>query len=359
MRIGPFASVPRLLRSMGVDPLPVLERVGLGLHVFDDPDHRIPFVTGGSLLEQCAQEAGVPHFGLLMGQQAGTLSLGLVGALMQHSPTVDAALRTLTLHLHLQHRGGLPTRTAEGDRATLGYAIYQPGMSGSAQIHDATLAIAFDIMRTLCGPTWRPTEVRFAHKRLADVQPYRRLFCAPLRFDTDRTEIEFPRHWLDRPLPGSDADLHRFLRNQLEECATSTDDGPVEQVSRALRTMLVTGRGTEGHVAEFFSIAPRTLHRRLRRQGTTFRKVIDQVRCEIASQLLRDTRLPVSEIAATLDYAEVSAFTRAFRRWTQMPPTAWRKATWRAQDAARSDGGPVLHAPSPRTALRSAAATSP
>ena len=56
----------------------------------------------------------------------------------------------------------------------------------------------------------------------------------------------------------------------------------------------------------------------------TLRKVIDQVRCEIAFQLLRDTYLSVTDIAATLDYTETSAFTRAFRRWTETAPTVWR-----------------------------------
>ena len=114
----------------------------------------------------------------------------------------------------------------EGERPALGYAIYQRGMPGSAQVHDATMAIAFNIMRTLCGPTWRPTEVRFAHRQPPDVQAYRRFFRAPLRFDTDRTEVGFPRRWLDRPLPGSDAELHRFLQGQVAERETSSEDGP-------------------------------------------------------------------------------------------------------------------------------------
>jgi AraC-like DNA-binding protein len=309
---------------MGTDPAPLLESVGLDLHAFEDPDHTIPFVTGGRLLEVCAQRTACPHFGLLMGERAGIASLGLVGALMQHSPTVDAALRSLTMHLHLQHRGGVPTRTVEGERAALGYAIYQPRMPGAAQVHDATMAIGFNIMRTLCGSSWLPSEVRFAHLEPADVQPYRRLFRAPLRFDVDRTEIRFPRRWLERPLPGSDAELHRFLQSQVMERETRCNDGLAEEVSRALRTMLVAGRGTEEHVARAFSISSRTLHRRLKAQGVSLRKIIDQVRCEIAFQLLRDTYLSVTDIAGTLDYTETSAFTRAFRRWTETAPTTWR-----------------------------------
>ena len=158
-------------------------------------------------------------------------SLGLVGALVQHSPTVDAALRSLTVHLHLQSRGGVPTRTVEGERAALGYAIYQPGMPGSAQVHDATMAIAFNIMRTLCGSSWQPSEVRFAHREPADVQPYRRFFCAPLRFDTDRTEDRVPPAMAraalcQAPTPSCTG----CLQSQVSERETRCDDGPAEEV---------------------------------------------------------------------------------------------------------------------------------
>src|SRR4029450_13020192 len=126
--------------------------------------------------------------------------------------------------------------------------------------------------------------------------PSPRFFGAPLRFDADRTELEFSREWLDRALRGSDADLHRFLQSQVAEREASSRDGPAEEVSRALRTMIVTGRGTEDHVAELFSLHPRTLHRRLKARGATRRRRTEQVRCEIASQLLRDTCLTVSDI---------------------------------------------------------------
>ena len=76
VRIGPFTSVPGLLRAMGADPTRVVESVGLELRAFEDPDRSIPFVVGGRLLEACAESTECPHFGLLMRQQAGLPALG-------------------------------------------------------------------------------------------------------------------------------------------------------------------------------------------------------------------------------------------------------------------------------------------
>jgi len=259
-----------------------------------------------------------------VGQRGGVASLGMVGALMQHSPSVDAALRALTVHMHLRTRGGVPTRSVEGRWATLGYAIYQRGMPGSAQAYDVAIAIAFNIMRTLCGANWLPSEVQFARAKPRDAGPYRQFFRSPLRFDADRTAIVFARRWLDQPLPGSDAALHRLLEKQIAEREAVDVEDLAERVRRALRTMLVTGRGAEEHVAELFAIHPRTLHRRLRIQGTSLRTLVEEGRCEIACQLLRDTNINVGEIANILDYADAAALTRAFRRWMNCPPAAWR-----------------------------------
>jgi AraC-like DNA-binding protein len=77
-------------------------------------------------------------------------------------------------------------------------------------------------------------------------------------------------------------------------------------------------------VAQLFALPRRTLNRRLEEQGYTFQGLVNEVRYEIARQLLEDTRMSMGQIAAALDYGDASAFTRAFRRWSGQTPTAWR-----------------------------------
>jgi AraC-like DNA-binding protein len=90
------------------------------------------------------------------------------------------------------------------------------------------------------------------------------------------------------------------------------------------RTQLLTDRCSAAKVAELFAIHRRTLNRRLSADGTAFKVVADEVRFEIARQLLTDTAMPLGQIAAVLEYSEAGAFTRAFRRWAGQTPTAWR-----------------------------------
>jgi AraC-like DNA-binding protein len=93
---------------------------------------------------------------------------------------------------------------------------------------------------------------------------------------------------------------------------------------RVVRNLLLGGRGSLDQVAQVFSIHRRTLNRRMRDRGVTVRGLVEEVRYDIACQLLRETDLKAVEIAAVLDYADAASFTRAFRRWSGTTPSAWR-----------------------------------
>jgi AraC-like DNA-binding protein len=102
------------------------------------------------------------------------------------------------------------------------------------------------------------------------------------------------------------------------------------QLRRVLRQLLVSG-AAQGkvsleQVSNLFAIHRRTLNRRLRTQGTSFKTLVDETRYDIARQLLRDTRLSVLEVAVTLGYSDAAALTRAFRRWSGTSPAVWRSA---------------------------------
>ena len=93
---------------------------------------------------------------------------------------------------------------------------------------------------------------------------------------------------------------------------------------RVLRTELLRGTCSASNIARLFSMHRRTMSRHLRINGLAFRKVADEIRFEIACDLLENTSMALSQVAAVLRYSEMSAFTRAFRRWSGQTPSAWR-----------------------------------
>ena len=324
LRVGPLVGVPQMLRELGVNPAEMIDEIGLDPGLLDNPENTIPFVTVGRLLSWCAARTQRSHFGLLLGKKLGLSALGLVGFLARHSANVDSALRDLILHLHLHDRGAVPVLSVEQDVAVLGYAIYQSGVEGTSLIYDAAIAIAFNIMRELCGPAWLPTEVLFSHHRPGDIEPYRQFFRVPLRFDMEQSALVFPAKWLYCAVGDADPKLRSQIEQQIATLENLNSVDLIDQLRRVLRTLLVTHRSSQEQVARLFSMHRRTLNRRLQTQGTTFQTLVDEVRYEIARQLLENTRMPIGQIAAALDYSDASAFTRTFRRWSGTPPAAWR-----------------------------------
>jgi AraC-like DNA-binding protein len=137
------------------------------------------------------------------------------------------------------------------------------------------------------------------------------------------------------------------LSAQAEAFAAQSQPGLPSQVQRVMRNLLLESKGSIETVARAFSMHRRTLDRHLDASGVSFRALADGVRFEVAQQLLRDTLMSVSEIAAALHYGDASAFAHAFRRWSGCTPSQWRLARINpsvaaaTSDSAKSGSGNV------------------
>ncbi len=324
VRVAPLQQLPQVLSECGLKIEPLLDRVGLPRNVLAHPENTIPVETGARLLSLCAERTGRPHFGIMVGQRVRPASLGLIGLLMVHSADVGSALRGLLLTLHLNGRAVVPSLIVRDGAATLSLSLFRGYTSGGLQVADFTIAVACNLMRALCGPQWAPSEVQFAHRSPADRRPYRRFFKAPLRFNSDRTALVFPSKWLAHRVPGANPEKRKVLQHSIALALSQQDFDLLTKVRRALFALIVQYDVSVEGVATMLGMHRRTLNRRLVEQGTTMAKMLSEVRFQLARQLLSDTVLPFVEIAAALNYADASTFTRAFRSWTGTTPSAWR-----------------------------------
>jgi AraC-like DNA-binding protein len=126
-------------------------------------------------------------------------------------------------------------------------------------------------------------------------------------------------------LPGTDPELRRLLQQQIDRLESRHEDDFAEQLRSVLRHALVTGHASAEQIAAFFSVDRRTLNRRLNAQGTGFQQIVDELSFEIARQMLANSAMDIVEVADLLGYANASAFTRAFRRWSGDTPASWRE----------------------------------
>jgi AraC-like DNA-binding protein len=124
---------------------------------------------------------------------------------------------------------------------------------------------------------------------------------------------------------GQKGEMEMPSTQQADELSWSYDSRLLTtDLRRVLRTELLRGTCSASSIARLFSMHRRTMSRHLRTNGLAFRKVADEIRFEIACDLLENTSMALSQVAAVLRYSEMSAFTRAFRRWSGQTPSAWR-----------------------------------
>jgi AraC-like DNA-binding protein len=335
-RVGPLVALPDMLREFRVDPEALLRDRGLPPDALASPERRIPFFQMGRLFKSAAERTGCEYFGLLFGQRLGLRHMGTLGEVARNASTVGEAVRTMAVHQRLFSRGALAFVLTEGGRATLGYSIFHGSTVGADQVHDGMAAWMLNIVRELTAPGWTPDAFMLARSRPRSTVAYRRALPARIEFSAEFTGMRFSSTLLRERIPGADSHRFRTFEGQIEAIGRNSF---LNDVRRALRLQMIHGGAANDRVAQTLEMHRRTLHRRLRESGTTFREVLDEVRYDTACHLLRLTEMPQMEIAVSLGYSDVTTFTRAFRRWSGVTPGAFRECQVSPADARSQSSG--------------------
>jgi AraC-like DNA-binding protein len=327
IRVGGAIGLIALLRERGLNADALAARVGLTVAIFDHHDNVIPFAKLGEFLNLAAEHTGLPDIGLRACLHTGLESLGTVGYLVANSETIGSGLACLQSYLHLHDEGATPYLHLEDGVAFLGYEVLEPGLAGANQIVFGALAIAANLLREISGTDFALREVSFAYRAPSDKSAFLAHFAVPVRFNADRNVLVFDATFLKRPIVSANALLRAVLASQLRERDQIWHGGAQDRIHRVMRTLIVTGNISQEKVARVFGMTVRTFARRLQENKTTFRKLLDEVRFDAAQVLLRGSDVSLEDIANKLGYADVTAFARAFRRWSGSSPAVWRRNT--------------------------------
>jgi len=141
----------------------------------------------------------------------------------------------------------------------------------------------------------------------------------------------------------ADPELRLALERAVRELEAIARADVVEELKRSLRERLTTSDCSCEEASRRLSVHRRTMNRRLKAAGTSFRTVLDELRFEVARQLVSDTELPLAQISAALNFSEPAAFTRAFQRWSGgISPQKWRHLDPADHSSLRSNARGLL-----------------
>ena len=310
--------LPDLVKNSGVDYSEFLHITGSSeASKTNDP---IGYRQLAHLLSRAAELMECEHFGILLGQSGTTDSFGEFYFEALKAPTVREALNRLATQFRSKDCGAV-LELATGKVACLRYIIVDPAIDSGAAISDLAIAIAMRMLVDLCGPGWRAELVELSRRKPGDCRPYSRHFKCPIVFNTAIAAIHFDGAWLDRPLAARRS--HEPGTHPAPQ--ESVDPAMTERVILQLSRSISTGSDVSASkIARLFGICDRTLQRELTKAQTSYRSLSAEVHFGVAKRLLQDTDMPVTDIALSLGYADVSVLTRAFTRWAGMCPSDWR-----------------------------------
>lgn len=332
LRVGPLVNLPDLVRSLGHDPLPVFRSCGFQLQHFQDPENRLPFALTGKLIARCVEATGADHLGLLLGQMATPSHLGLSGFLAQSAPTVEEALQALANNVDLHDQGGVVTLDIGPRHSSVSYSVILPYIEGIEQVSDLSAVMIYNLIHTLCGSKWQPDSVSLERREPTDTAPYQKFFNTLIYYNATENSVTLNNRWLKVTPASSDPLLFRHLSGEAEILHETFSSELMDELPSCLHKSLLAEQFSSKQVASRLGIHERTLHRKLQAVGTSFRGELDKARRTLSQRLLSSTSLPICDVATTLGYSDSSGFIRAFQRWCDTSPSAWRKQNTNAEN---------------------------
>jgi AraC-like DNA-binding protein len=314
------------LEKLGVDTAPIRRRAGLEGVDLAHPEQRLPESAPREVWRLAAEATRDEAIGVHVAEARTPAAADVLEYAFRASPTLGDGLGQVVRYARVLHDRITIRLAPEGDGVRLTGSV-PPGHPVNRYQTEFFLATWLRLARDTCDPDLAPLDTSFPHDPPARLEEHRRFFACPLLFGQPVIGLLIAKADLDRPMRGADPALATLLGRQLDKLLVNVAEDP--SVSARARLLvkddLPSGSVSIDRVAGQLAMSIRTLSRRLVDEGTSFRRILDSVRQELAVAHLRDPRMELAEIAFLLGYSESSAFHRSFKRWTGRTPLESRR----------------------------------
>jgi AraC-like DNA-binding protein len=312
----------------GLSPGELLEHAGIASSLIHQRHARIPVARYAALYRLINDSLDDEGFALFS-RPLRRGSFELLCRAVLSAPTLEAALERIARSLRVLLDDFSVELETGGRAAVLVIAEEQPlpvGRAGRVFAFEWLLRLIHGLAAWLVAHPLPLDEVSFPYPPPLHVADYELVFAPRHTFDAPRLEARFPAEWLALPVRRDEAALTRFLADAPASITTlyRRDRALALRVREHLRAALPEHLALPALARRLF-LSPRSLHRRLEDEGTSFRTIKDGLRRELAIEWLTKTSRPLGRIGADLGFADAAAFYRAFSSWTGSGPREYRR----------------------------------
>ncbi len=326
VRASGLSGYRELVGELGGDPDALLRRFRIPNGVADDPQAFLSYRSLIRLLEWSARELDCPDFGLQLSTRQDLGILGPLGVAVRNCDNLGEAMQTASRYMfvHSPAIAFTPQLLERTGRVRLVFQILLERVGQAVQVTELSVGLAARTVALLAQEVRTLAGVRFSHERVAPLRSYEAHFGVPVRFGAEQSAVELELSALTLPISDASVELRELAEDYLQLHHEDPGTPLSTRVRMVVQRSLGTGSTSCNDVAAAFALHPRTLQRQLRAEGTTFERLKDDARAELARSYLANPELPMSQVAALLDYSEQSTLSRSCRRWFDLTPRQLR-----------------------------------
>lgn len=314
--------------TFGVAPAEILDILGLSREQLLEPDRMVPLGPTRAATEYAFARAGSRGLGYAYARALRVTLHGPLSLIALSSNNLLEVMQALERYFSL--RAPAFHFSTEGSADFITIKVDYPGRNDPLRPYIMELVLMGLVVMTtqILDRSQTGAEVRM---RGAEPDYYAAVAAqlpVPVLYNQKEYAIRVPRDMMEAPLRLADANAAAMAREACERELQARQSSKEEVLTSRVRTVLAASNDrlpTLEEVADTLHVSTRTLKRRLQDEGRNFRALVDHVLRERATQMLQEEGLSVSEVAFRLGYNDVSNFSRAFRRWTGVSPSDFRK----------------------------------
>jgi len=313
--------------TLGANREAILRDTNLTSETLNNPKARITVEQAMDVWKSIVKQTGSHNIGLECGLKTRFQTMGILGYVMMNSTSIAAAWKKLCNYQELVLSIVLQKIQTEDNRVIIKGEMQEEWQSAFRYTIDFIYASSVTLIKNCTSKEVFPIEVGFNFPKPENSYKYHEIFDpATIKFSCNNPYIVYNKSDLDNEIIGTDSSLFEHFDLLLKDTANQHEK--INAQSRAVRNSIIRRLKAEipraEEVARELAMSVRSLQDGLKKEGTSFQNILNNVRKEIAIKQLSRPDFNVTDVAFLTGFSDISVFSRNFKKWTGLTPTEFQ-----------------------------------